>query len=40
MSTFGIIVTMKIDSVQKTSVRKAGWTMYEGLSLGTQVEKC
>ena len=36
MSTFGIIVTMKIDSAQITSVCRAGLMMYESLSLGTQ----
>ena len=29
-------ITMKIDTAQLTSVRKAGLTMYESLSLGTQ----
>ena len=41
MSTFGMIVTMKIDSAQITSFRKAGWTMYDRLSLGTQnIARC
>ena len=31
---------MKIDSVQITSVRKAGLTIYESLWLETQLEKC
>ena len=31
-----IIVTMKIDNEQITSVRKAGLTIYESLLLGTQ----
>ena len=33
---YHIIVTMKIDSVQITSVRKAGLTIYESMWLGTQ----
>ena len=31
---------MKIDSAQITNVRKAGLTMYESLSLGTQILEC
>ena len=34
------IVTMKIGSAQITSVRKAGLTMYESLSLRTQQSVC